>query len=168
MVGGALGLATTMAGGPNFAKFADDVLYEIKIDNDGDSYADISYQFQFATKINNVNTFLYNTGPVRSIDDTNRNMYQTYTVTREKLKKGKTVSEKVIARNLPVAPNNVGPKTIPNYTAVANQAIQLHGGIGMTMEAKIGHYFKRLTMIENSFGDTDYHQRRVADAGGLI
>src|SRR5947208_10782969 len=40
--------------------------------------------------------------------------------------------------------------------------------IGMTMEAKIGHYFKRLTMIENTFGDTDYHQRRVADAGGLI
>jgi hypothetical protein len=39
------------------------------------------------------------------------------------------VSEKVIARNLPVAPNNVGPKTIPNYTAVANQAIQsLPGG----------------------------------------
>src|SRR5690242_2464147 len=51
---------------------------------------------------------------------------------------------------------------------VGQQAIQLHGGIGMTMEAKIGHYFKRLTMIENTFGDTDYHQRRVADAGGLI
>jgi len=51
---------------------------------------------------------------------------------------------------------------------VGQGAIQLHGGIGMTMEAKIGHYFKRLTMIENSFGDTDYHQRRVADAGGLI
>ena len=51
---------------------------------------------------------------------------------------------------------------------VGQQSIQLHGGIGMTMEAKIGHYFKRLTMIENSFGDTDYHQRRVADAGGLI
>jgi len=51
---------------------------------------------------------------------------------------------------------------------VGQQSIQLHGGIGMTMEAKIGHYFKRLTMIENSFGDTDYHQRRVAEAGGLI
>jgi pimeloyl-CoA dehydrogenase small subunit len=51
---------------------------------------------------------------------------------------------------------------------VGQQSIQLHGGIGMTMEAKIGHYFKRLTMIETSFGDTDYHQRRVAEAGGLI
>jgi len=51
---------------------------------------------------------------------------------------------------------------------VGQQSIQLHGGIGMTMEAKIGHYFKRLSMIENSFGDTDYHQRRVAEAGSLI
>ena len=40
---------------------------------------------------------------------------------------------------------------------VGQQSIQLHGGIGMTQEAKIGHYFKRLTMIENTFGDTDYH-----------
>jgi pimeloyl-CoA dehydrogenase small subunit len=51
---------------------------------------------------------------------------------------------------------------------VGQQSIQLHGGIGMTQEAKIGHYFKRLTMIENTFGDTDYHLRRVTEAGGLI
>ncbi len=51
---------------------------------------------------------------------------------------------------------------------VGQQSIQLHGGIGMTMEAKIGHYFKRLTMIENSLGDTDYHLRRVTNSGGLV
>src|SRR3984885_1482141 len=51
---------------------------------------------------------------------------------------------------------------------VGQQSIQLHGGIGMTMEAQIGHYFKRLTMIENSFGDTEYHLRRVTAAGGLV
>jgi alkylation response protein AidB-like acyl-CoA dehydrogenase len=51
---------------------------------------------------------------------------------------------------------------------VGQQSIQLHGGIGMTMEAKIGHYFKRLTMIENTLGDTDYHLRRVTDGGGLM
>ncbi len=51
---------------------------------------------------------------------------------------------------------------------VGQQAIQLHGGIGMTMEAKIGHYFKRLTMIENTFGDSDYHLRRVSEQGGLL
>ncbi len=51
---------------------------------------------------------------------------------------------------------------------VGQQSIQLHGGIGMTQEAKIGHYFKRLTMIENTFGDTDYHLRRVTESGGLV
>ncbi|MGJ4940198.1 pimeloyl-CoA dehydrogenase small subunit [Bradyrhizobium sp. HKCCYLS1011] len=51
---------------------------------------------------------------------------------------------------------------------IGQQSIQLHGGIGMTMEAKIGHYFKRLSMIETTFGDTDYHLRRVSEAGGVV
>ena len=51
---------------------------------------------------------------------------------------------------------------------VGEQAIQLHGGIGMTMETKIGHFFKRLTMIENTFGDTAFHLRRVSEGEGLI
>lgn len=51
---------------------------------------------------------------------------------------------------------------------VGQQAIQLHGGVGMTMELKIGHYFKRLTMIESTFGDTDFHLRRVSEAGNLV
>ena len=50
---------------------------------------------------------------------------------------------------------------------VGQQSIQLHGGVGMTEEFKIGHYFKRLTMIETSFGDTDYHLRRLSEQGGL-
>ncbi len=51
---------------------------------------------------------------------------------------------------------------------IGQQSIQLHGGIGMTMEAKIGHYFNRLSMIENSFGDSEYHLRRVSESGGLV
>ena len=43
---------------------------------------------------------------------------------------------------------------------VGQGAIQLHGGIGMTDEYAAGHYFKRLTTIEHSFGDTDYHLDR--------
>ncbi|MDH2356532.1 pimeloyl-CoA dehydrogenase small subunit [Bradyrhizobium sp. SSUT112] len=50
---------------------------------------------------------------------------------------------------------------------IGQQSIQLHGGIGMTMAAKIGHYFKRLTMIENTFGDADYHLSRVSETGVL-
>jgi pimeloyl-CoA dehydrogenase small subunit len=50
---------------------------------------------------------------------------------------------------------------------VGETAIQLHGGIGMTMEYKAGHYFKRLTMIDMAFGDADHHLRQLASAGGL-
>jgi len=51
---------------------------------------------------------------------------------------------------------------------VGQQAIQIHGGIGMTMETKVGHYFKRVTMIDTQFGDADYHLGIVAAGGGLI
>ncbi|MFN3853343.1 MAG: acyl-CoA dehydrogenase family protein [Phreatobacter sp.] len=51
---------------------------------------------------------------------------------------------------------------------IGQQAIQLHGGIGMTMEYKAGHYFKRLTMIDTLFGDTDHHLAAVADYGRLV
>jgi alkylation response protein AidB-like acyl-CoA dehydrogenase len=50
---------------------------------------------------------------------------------------------------------------------VGQKAVQLHGGIGMTMEYLGAHYFKRLTMIESLFGDTPHHLRRVAAGGGL-
>jgi pimeloyl-CoA dehydrogenase small subunit len=51
---------------------------------------------------------------------------------------------------------------------VGQQSIQLHGGIAMTMEYAAGHYFKRLTVNEATFGDTDFHLRSLSDAGGLI
>ena len=51
---------------------------------------------------------------------------------------------------------------------VGQQAIQLHGGIGMTMEYNVGHYFKRMTMIEMLFGDTDHHLARVAAGDSLF
>jgi pimeloyl-CoA dehydrogenase small subunit len=51
---------------------------------------------------------------------------------------------------------------------VGQNAIQLHGGVGMTMELKVGHYFKRVTMIDVMFGDADHHLAKLAAAGGLI
>jgi pimeloyl-CoA dehydrogenase small subunit len=50
---------------------------------------------------------------------------------------------------------------------IGQQAIQLHGGIGMTMEYAVGHYFKRLTMIDTLFGDADHHLVQLAAGGGL-
>jgi len=51
---------------------------------------------------------------------------------------------------------------------IGQEAVQLHGGIGVTMEYAVGHHFKRMTMIERGFGDTDSHLAALARLGGLI
>jgi len=51
--------------------------------------------------------------------------------------------------------------------SVGEQAIQLHGGIGVTEECAVGHYYRRLTMIDVLFGDSAHHLTRVANAGEL-
>ena len=43
---------------------------------------------------------------------------------------------------------------------VGQNAVQIHGGIGISNELAVGHYFKRSTMIESQFGSVDYHLRR--------
>jgi hypothetical protein len=118
------------AGGPNFYKFDDRAHYYVNIDNTGDGAPDIRYQFAFKTKIGNPDSFLYALPGVSSINDSKLNVKQSYTLTREIYKKGKETSSKVIARGVPVAPNNVGPRTFPNYDAVANQAIRSVKGGG--------------------------------------
>lgn len=50
---------------------------------------------------------------------------------------------------------------------VAQQAVQLHGGIGMTDELVIGHHFKRLMLLGILYGDEDYHLRRYSRLGGF-
>jgi alkylation response protein AidB-like acyl-CoA dehydrogenase len=46
---------------------------------------------------------------------------------------------------------------------IGQQAVQLHGGMGMTEELAIGHYFKRLTALQFEFGSTDFHVARYAE-----
>src|SRR6478752_3967503 len=65
-------------GGPNFAKFGDDVRYEIHIDNNGDVEDDITYSLRFRTVVKNPNTFLYNTGPIGATNDANQNVQQFF------------------------------------------------------------------------------------------
>src|ERR1700678_2635811 len=59
------------AGGPNFYEFGEDVLYEIHIDNDGDGVANVTYQFNFHSETTIADTFLYNVGPIESLNSTN-------------------------------------------------------------------------------------------------
>jgi pimeloyl-CoA dehydrogenase small subunit len=51
---------------------------------------------------------------------------------------------------------------------IGQQAVQMHGGIAMTYEYKVGHLLKRLTMIDAVFGDADVHVRRLAERGSLF
>ncbi|MFM9943461.1 MAG: acyl-CoA dehydrogenase family protein [Hyphomicrobiaceae bacterium] len=55
-------------------------------------------------------------------------------------------------------------KTAQTARFVGGQAIQLHGGMGMTDELAIGHYYKRLTMCETMFGDAEWYLRRIGAA----
>lgn len=102
------------AGGPNFHKFGDDVLYQFNIDSNGNAKTDYEYEFRFTTKVNNKNTFLYNTGQVTTLDDADLNVMQTYTVT-EVDSSGPWTKRKVLAANVPVAPANVGERSTPSY-----------------------------------------------------
>ena len=65
--------------------------------------------------------------------------------------------------------NVAAAKALVNRAArfVGQQAIQLHGGMGMTEEYPAGRYFQRLTVLEMMFGDTDHHLSQVEKAGGL-
>ena len=47
---------------------------------------------------------------------------------------------------------------------IGQQAIQLHGGMGMTDELMVSHHFKRLTAIDLTFGDTDFHTQKFIAA----
>jgi uncharacterized protein DUF4331 len=101
-------------GGPNFFEFADDVEYRINIDNNGDGLADVSYRFNFQTHVRNPNTFLYNTGPITSIDSPNWNRPQFYSVTRHHRGAG---AGRFLGEHLSVPPVNVGVRSTPNYAA---------------------------------------------------
>jgi hypothetical protein len=109
-------------GGPNFYEFGDDVCYEIHISNRGKGAADITYRFDFTTRIRNPKTFLYNTGQINDIGDATWNRPQYYSVTR--IENGK---EKVLASKLACPPVNVGKRSTPNYAKLSAQAVHQVG-----------------------------------------
>jgi hypothetical protein len=113
------------AGGPNFWQFDPAARYSIKIDNDRDAKADLTYRFTFKTKVRNQGTFLYNTNQVTSATDPDLSVIQTYTVTRID-EKG---HRKVLGKDIPTAPINVGARSNPDYAASMSGSVRdLSGG----------------------------------------
>ena len=105
-------------GGPNWYLFDENVRYSMHVTQDGGSTEDLRLDFRFRTEQRNPNTFLYNTGPVDSLDSPNLVQRQFYSV--DLVAGGQTTR---LGENIPVAPFNVGPKSFPNYDRVANEAI---------------------------------------------
>jgi hypothetical protein len=137
--------------GPNYYRFSDNVLYEIKVDTNGDAKPDLTYQFDFSTQIGAItpNTFLYNTGKIGAPPDpgdpssqyTNLNQPQSYVLTEIGAKNGRGDDDdddhgggrrqsQVLLNNARVAPIHIGPSstgTPEEYEALADAAVHTVG-----------------------------------------
>ena len=124
------------ASGPNFYSFDDSALYEIKIDNDGDGEDDIGYQFRFQTQTVDPNTFLYaklpigfanglhELEPAADLQRHARPLQQGRQGHRQPGASGQGPNDPVIlGKNILTPPDNVGPRTTPNYDALAAHAV---------------------------------------------
>ncbi|MGV9889845.1 DUF4331 domain-containing protein [Streptomyces sp. NPDC003395] len=117
------------AGGPNFYPFAEDAQYDLHIDNNGDAQGELLFRYTFKTHVRNKHTFLYNTGPVDSLDDPDLNVTQTYDIELIRLRNQHVMSKTKIADDVPVAPSNVGKASMPDYGKLRDQAVhQLPNG----------------------------------------
>jgi hypothetical protein len=118
------------AGGPYFGKLDPRARYYVKIDNTGDGRADVAYRWRFKQRFRNPSSFLDAAPTVDSVTDPDINFVQTYDLYRETY--GKKHRSKLIADDVPVAPANTGPKTVPDYAKVSNQAVAPVRGGGKT------------------------------------
>ncbi len=111
------------AGGPNFYPFAAKTRYDIKISNDGDAASEITYRWVFTDHLRKPTTqFLYNDGPVTSLDDENLLSYQTYNLKKIDTS-GRRPRTEFLVRNATAAPSDVGAASMPSYEDLRDEAI---------------------------------------------
>jgi len=154
------------AGGPNFYEFGNDVLYEIHIDNDGDGFPEISYQFRFHTKLTTPESFLYNTGPITSLTDPNWNSKQFYSVTRVDRH-----GSRVLGSNLACPPCNVGILSTPHYEArLGSKAVHsLGNGISVFAGQRAEEFYVDLGSIFDLANLRPFQQANVfGKLAGLV
>jgi hypothetical protein len=115
--------------GPNYFPFDPGVLYEMKIDNNNDGKADVTFQIRFKTQISMPNVFTGFVGgiagipPITSLTGAGAaglSLSQTYTVT---MVSGGHSEDLTVGQTLSTVPSNVGPRTMPNYAALRAQGI---------------------------------------------
>jgi hypothetical protein len=112
-------------GGPNFHPFDSSVRYKIHIDNNGDAIDDVTYTIRFTDKPasgkNGVSSFLYNNGPITTLDDENWLAPQTFSVMRTK---GDDSSW--LGWGMRTVPANIGPRSTPQEAYAALSALGSH------------------------------------------
>jgi hypothetical protein len=117
------------AGGPYFGKLDPKARYYVKIDNTGDGYEDVAYRWEFRQFFRNPESFLDAAPTVDSVNDPDINFVQRYSLYKETYEHRTLVKSRRIAHDVPVAPANTGPKTVPDYAKVsAGAVVPLHGG----------------------------------------
>lgn len=145
-------------GGPNYFRFGDDVLHKIHIDNDGDAVADVTYEFTFETTTVNPDTFLYATGPITSLDDETWNRPQTYSIQR--VANGRRTT---VASGLRTPPANIGPRSTPDYDALAEEAVHdLDGGGRVFAGQRADGFYADIASVFDLGGLRPYNQLHAA------
>jgi Domain of unknown function (DUF4331) len=154
------------AGGPLFYSLDPNARYYINFDNTGDGKYDVRYRFEINDKINKQTRLaLGQSGQVTSVDDPDLLLRQTYDVIRLKYdRKGNLTSRNRVGHNLPVAPSNFGPKTMPNYQALVDQSVQpLEGGGTVFVGQRDDPFFIDLGV---TFDLINFRDSTTGNAGG--
>jgi hypothetical protein len=130
--------------GPNYFAFDDNVLYVLHVDNDRDGVAeDVSWEFRFRTETENPDQVLATLGggplpPIDTLDAAGLSRKQSYTVTEVRCRRGGRKCDREAlfgGRALPTVPSNIGPRTMPNYEALAAQGIHTDEAAGLRVFA---------------------------------
>jgi hypothetical protein len=137
-------------GGPNFYPFATDATYNLYVDSDGDAKPNATFRWKFKNiDKRGGNTFLYNNGPVTSIDDENLLFRQTYTL--ESSFNGEPFKTRI--SDAPVAPSRVGQKSMPDYGKLRQQAVKtLPGGWNIFAGQADDPFFLDLRVFDLLYG----------------
>ncbi|RZU33981.1 DUF4331 domain-containing protein [Blastococcus saxobsidens] len=155
-------------GGPNFYPWSDDAEYLINIDNDGDAVADLIYRWRFTTDDRRgTDTFLYNNGPVTSLDDENLLFRQNFTL--DVSTDGGATYGSPVAEG-PVAPSFTGPASMGSSQDYVDNlrtpAITEVGGGGRTLTTQAeDSFFLDLRIFDLLYGG-DLSERGVDTLAG--
>ena len=120
------------AGGPYFGKLDPRARYYVKVDNTGDGREDVAYRWRFKrSSATRTRSWTRRPPSTRSTTRTSTSSRRT-TSTRRRTRAGRVVTTRKLASDLPVAPANTGPKTVPDYAKVQAGAVSSLPGGGKT------------------------------------